>query len=295
VAVVTPQPTIYNGGTSVANTTVLQGVIAGTTVAGNSTVNLASSSAGVQPLIYNGTALSGTNSGDYVVTGYMVNQNANNTINGNINGSNNGGNATPANNSDSGATIVVQPPSATPPVIDPPQFNNMAIVVNQLVNDDVYGPGETEIDNAYIDAGGPLLPGPREFLNNRGRELIYVRDADDKERYLANYELPESGAFKFPVPDKIVQDLINQSGEGLSANRGKSSIDSYKLLLVPNGAKVLATTVDDKPLPAGLTYNLAGQYFSVSKMSEIALPMEIKLTLKQGNKVLGNKVLLVTK
>jgi hypothetical protein len=66
-ALATPLATTYSGGTNVANTTALTGVIAGTTVSGLTSLVLGSPNAGLQNIINNGTTLSGPNGGDYEV------------------------------------------------------------------------------------------------------------------------------------------------------------------------------------------------------------------------------------
>lgn len=66
-ALSTPVATTYSGGTSVANTTVLSGIIAGTTVSGTTTLTLGSPNAGTQTITNGGTVLSGDNFSDYYV------------------------------------------------------------------------------------------------------------------------------------------------------------------------------------------------------------------------------------
>jgi hypothetical protein len=66
-ALATPNATTYSGGTSVANTTALSGVIAGTTVSGTTSLVMGSPNAGAQTIINNGTTLSGDFATDYEV------------------------------------------------------------------------------------------------------------------------------------------------------------------------------------------------------------------------------------
>ena len=66
-ALSTPVATTYSGGTSVANTTVLSGIIAGTTVSGTTTLTMGSPNAGTQTITNGGTVLSGDNFSDYYV------------------------------------------------------------------------------------------------------------------------------------------------------------------------------------------------------------------------------------
>ena len=66
-ALATPLATMYSGGTTVATTTALTGVIAGTDVSGLTSLVLGSPNAGLRNIINNGTTLSGPNGGDYEV------------------------------------------------------------------------------------------------------------------------------------------------------------------------------------------------------------------------------------
>ena len=66
-ALATPNATTYSGGTSVANTTALSGVIAGTTVSGTTSLVMGSPNAGTQTITNNGTTLSGDFATDYEV------------------------------------------------------------------------------------------------------------------------------------------------------------------------------------------------------------------------------------
>ena len=154
----------------------------------------------------------------------------------------------------------------------PPQaINNMAIVQQQATPE--------------------FVPERPTYLINKG-DLIYVRDKDDLPKYLQAIEVPPSGAFKFPVPDQIIQELINLSGENVTLSK---QVGSYKLLLLPNGSRLVVTLPDDAPLPAGIRYDAASKGFSVPKLGEVTLPLSVKVTLMRGNKVLSQKIMVVTK
>jgi len=150
-------------------------------------------------------------------------------------------------------------------------INNMAIVQQQATPE--------------------FVPERPTYLINKG-DLIYVRDKDDLPKYLQAIEVPPSGAFKFPVPDQIIQELINLSGENVTLSK---QVGSYKLLLLPNGSRLVVTLPDDAPLPAGIRYDAASKGFSVPKLGEVTLPLSVKVTLMRGNKVLSQKIMVVTK
>jgi hypothetical protein len=154
----------------------------------------------------------------------------------------------------------------------PPQtINNMAIVQQQVVQD--------------------FVPDRPSYLINKG-ELIYVRDKDSLPDYLQAIEVPSSGSFKFPVPDSIIQDLINLSGENVPSAK---QAGSYKLLLLPQGSRLVVTLPDGAALPAGIKYDVGTKSFTVPKLGNVTLPLSVKVTLMRGNKVLSQKIMVVTK
>jgi hypothetical protein len=160
----------------------------------------------------------------------------------------------------------------TADIIAPPQqISNMAILQQQVAAD--------------------VVRRDPENLIYKG-ELLYVRDKDNMPEYLQAIEVPSSGAFKFPVPDQIIQDLIDLSGENKGAT---AKLATYKLLRLPKGTKVYATLANGAALPAGITFNSATQTFTVPKLGNVTLPISVKLTLKRGNQTLSEKVLVVTK
>jgi hypothetical protein len=138
----------------------------------------------------------------------------------------------------------------------------------------------------------------QEFVDDRPSdrikkgELIYVRDKDNLPDYLQAIEVPSSGAFKFPVPDSIIQDLINLSGENVPSAK---QAGSYKLLLLPKGSRLVVTLPDGAALPAGIKYDVGSKSFTVPKLGNVTLPLSVKVTLMRGNKVLSQKIMVVTK
>jgi hypothetical protein len=103
LAVATPTRTpVYNGSTAVPNTTVLSGVIAGTSVSGVTSLALSGADVGTQTIINNGTLLSGPNSGDYVVLSSNLANTVTNQVTPNLVSSGNGG-----------GTVVITPAPLT--------------------------------------------------------------------------------------------------------------------------------------------------------------------------------------
>ena len=126
-------------------------------------------------------------------------------------------------------------------------------------------------------------------------EIIYVRDKDNLPEYMQAIEVPSSGAFKFPVPDQIIQELINLSGENISVAGVPAKFGGYKLLMLPKGSRLVVTLPDDAPLPSGIRYDATSKNFTVPKLGEVKLPLSVKVTLMRGNKVLSEKIMVVTK
>ncbi|RAZ42303.1 hypothetical protein DP176_07075 [Polynucleobacter paneuropaeus] len=126
-------------------------------------------------------------------------------------------------------------------------------------------------------------------------EIIYVRDKDNLPEYMQAIEVPSSGAFKFPVPDHIIQELINLSGENISVAGVPAKFGGYKLLMLPKGSRLVVTLPDDAPLPSGIRYDATSKNFTVPKLGEVKLPLSVKVTLMRGNKVLSEKIMVVTK
>ena len=95
-----------------------------------------------------------------------------------------------------------------------------------------------------------------------------------------------------PVPDQIVQDLINLSGENVPSAK---QAGSYKLLLLPKGSRLIVTLPDGAALPSGIKYDAGSKNFTVPKLGEVTLPLSVKVTLMRGDKALSQKIMVVTK
>ncbi|MBU3539525.1 YDG domain-containing protein [Polynucleobacter sp. UK-Gri1-W3] len=157
-------------------------------------------------------------------------------------------------------------------ITSPPQtINNMAIVQQQATPE--------------------FVPERPTYLINKG-DLIYVRDKDNLPEYLQAIEVPSTGAFKFPVPDSIIQDLINLSGENAALAK---QAGSYKLLLLPKGSKLVVTLPDGAALPTGIKYDAGTNTFVVPKLGNVTLPLSVKVTLMRGTQTLSQKIMVVTK
>lgn len=160
----------------------------------------------------------------------------------------------------------------TADIIAPPQtINNMAIVQQQVAQEFVQDRPTDRIKKG---------------------ELIYVRDKDNLPEYLQAIEVPSTGAFKFPVPDSIIQDLINLLGENAALAK---QAGSYRLLLLPQGSRLVVTLPDGSPLPSGIKYDAGSKNFTVPKLGNVTLPLSVKVTLMRGNNVLSDKIMVVTK
>ena len=160
-------------------------------------------------------------------------------------------------------------------IIAPPQtMNNMAILQDQIIQEFV-----------------PDYPSDRI----KKGDLIFVRDQDYPSEYLQAIEVPSSGAFKFPVPEQTIQELINLSGENISVAGVPSKFDGYKLLLLPKGGKLSVVMINGQPLPSAIQYNPGSQAFAVPKLSAVNLPLSVKVRLMRGTKLLSEKVLIITK
>ena len=153
----------------------------------------------------------------------------------------------------------------------PQTINNMAIVQQQVAQDFVQDRPTDRIKKG---------------------ELIYVRDKDNLPEYLQAIEVPSTGAFKFPVPDSIIQDLINLSGENAALAK---QAGSYKLLLLPKGSKLVVTLPDGAALPTGIKYDAGTKTFVVPKLGNVTLPLSVKVTLMRGTQTLSQKIMVVTK
>jgi hypothetical protein len=160
-------------------------------------------------------------------------------------------------------------------IIAPPQLiNNMAIATKQTVI-----PVERTTPNQPTNINKP--------------DMIFVRDNDNPAANLQVIPLTSSGSLKFPVPDQITQSLIDLSGT--NGNIQASGTGTYRLLLIPNGDSIVPSMADGTSLPTGVIYNSSDKTFLVKNLSEVALPLTVKLTLMRNGKAISEKELLVTK
>jgi hypothetical protein len=147
----------------------------------------------------------------------------------------------------------------------PQTINNMAAIVNKIAAE--------------------VVPEKPQDMIKKG-DVLYLRDNDDLTHYMQIIELPPSGAVKFPVPDHIVQMLIDLSGNELT---------HYRLLRLSNDESIVATLENGTVLPDGVQFNAATRTFVVPNLSEVTLPLSVKLTmLRQGKKV-SEKIMVLTK
>jgi hypothetical protein len=126
-------------------------------------------------------------------------------------------------------------------------------------------------------------------------EMLFVRDINDPNGYIQAVPIPPSGALKFAIPDRVIQDLIDLSGANSPKKNAKAQSTSYNLLRLPKGTQILATLSDGKPLPEGIKFNSANQDFDIAKLGDVNLPISVKLTLKRGKRSLSEKVMIVNK
>ncbi|MBU3578129.1 MBG domain-containing protein [Polynucleobacter sp. UK-Kesae-W10] len=289
IANVVPGTKTFDGNNSLSSMTTLSGVLNGTNVSGSTNFLLAGVNPGNQKIINLGTVLSGVNASDYAVFNTIYGQNINNSIS-NINPN---GNPIVGPNNGNGSEVIIN-------VLPLPNISNdnnnskinelpyMTFSQLQVVNNNA---GFKESANSFAMNG--LVISPTYFSKP---EPIYVRDASSLTEHLLVIEPLSSGAFRFPVPDKTVQDLINNSGNGFSGAIAQgASAGVVKLLLLPNDSTVEASLVSGEPLPEGIRFNATNKTFFIEQLSKVNLPIEVKLTLKNQSKVLAEKVILVTK
>jgi filamentous hemagglutinin family protein len=157
--------------------------------------------------------------------------------------------------------------------------NNMVMIANQ--------------SNTQVLVQSAEAPTKPELLIKG--EMLYVRDSDNSGAYLQALPVPSSGAFKFPVPDQITQELIEMTGEHISVSGTPASFGGHKLLMYPNQATLKVTLEDGSELPSDIRFNPVTRIFSIAKISQVTLPISVKLSLVRGNKTLSQKVMVVTK
>jgi mucin-19 len=81
-----PTSAVYNGTNNLPNTTVLNGVIGGSSVTGTTNLTMSGSSVGTQTITNNGTTLSGPNAEDYEIVSSNVANNGSNNVTPSTNG-----------------------------------------------------------------------------------------------------------------------------------------------------------------------------------------------------------------
>jgi hypothetical protein len=101
--------------------------------------------------------------------------------------------------------------------------------------------------------------------------------------------VPQSGAFKFSLPIQILQSLIDMTGLNSDANA-----QNYKFLLLTDGATISVSAEDGTELPQGLTYSPASREFTVSNLSEVTLPIVVRVTITRQGNVVSTKKLIVS-
>ncbi|MBU3599119.1 filamentous hemagglutinin N-terminal domain-containing protein [Polynucleobacter sp. 30F-ANTBAC] len=165
------------------------------------------------------------------------------------------------------------------PAVAPQEINNMAVIAHHDAT-------QTVVQSAAV---------PEQPVRLIKGEMLFVREMNDPKRYIQAVPVPSSGALKFAVPDRVIQDLIDLSGENSPKKNAKAPSTSYNLLRLPRGTKVFATLSDGKELPEGIKFNSETQDFDIAKLGDVNLPISVKLTLKRGKKALSEKVMIVTK
>jgi hypothetical protein len=133
-------------------------------------------------------------------------------------------------------------------------------------------------------------PAPQEqkAFDNKGTTL-YLRDSENVGGIVEAISVPQSGTFKFPLPTKILQSLIDTTGSNNEANP-----QNYKFLLLTDGATISVSAEDGTELPKGLIYSPASREFTVANLAEVALPIVVKVTITRQGNVVSTKKLIVS-
>ncbi len=183
-------------------------------------------------------------------------------------------------------TPVTTPPVVPTPVTEkaatkpaPEQPNNMVLIASQNVAQ-------------LVDQRDEPAAQPNNLIKG---EMLYVRDSDNPSAHLHAFPTPSSGSLKFPVPDQTTQDLIEMTGEHISISGTPASFAGHNLLRLPNQSTLQATLEDGSALPPGIIFNTTTRTFSIPKLSDVTLPIGVKLAIKRGGKTLSEKTLVVTK
>jgi hypothetical protein len=135
-----------------------------------------------------------------------------------------------------------------------------------------------------------LTPAPlaQKAFDNKGATL-YLRDSENVGAIVEAISVPQSGAFKFSLPIQILQSLIDMTGLNSDANA-----QNYKFLLLTDGATISVSAEDGTELPQGLTYSPASREFTVSNLSEVTLPIVVRVTITRQGNVVSTKKLIVS-
>jgi len=158
-------------------------------------------------------------------------------------------------------------------ITSPPQtINNMAVV--QQVNP---------------PSAPTVAPQVQRVIDNKG-DTLYVRDAENMNGFFEAIPIPPSGTFRFPLPNQLLQNLIDMTGVNNGANT-----QGYKYLLLTDGATLSVSADDGTDLPKGVTYSAASRAFTVANLAEVTLPISVKLTITRQGNVVSTKKLLVTR
>ncbi|QWD27166.1 filamentous hemagglutinin N-terminal domain-containing protein [Polynucleobacter paneuropaeus] len=165
------------------------------------------------------------------------------------------------------------PVTASANITAPPQTINSMTVVQQVSTPPL----------TYV------TPQEQRVFDNKG-DILYVRDRDDMGSYFQAITVPPSGTFRFPLPNQLLQSLIDMTG----INNGVNT-QGYKYLLLTDGATLSVSAVDGNELPKGVTYNPSSRAFTVANLAEVSLPISVKVTIKRQGKVVSEKILEVTK
>jgi hypothetical protein len=134
-------------------------------------------------------------------------------------------------------------------------------------------------------------PAPQEqkAFDNKGATL-YLRDSENMGGIVEAISVPQSGTFKFALPTQILQSLIDMTGLNNDANA-----QSYKFLLLTDGATISVSAEDGTELPKGLTYSPASRAFTVANLAEVTLPISVRVTVTRQGNVVSTKKLVVSR
>jgi len=158
-------------------------------------------------------------------------------------------------------------------IISPPQTINNMVVVQQVNTPPL----------------PTVIPQEQRVADNKG-DTLYVRDRDDMGAYFQAITVPPSGTFRFPLPNQLLQNLIDMTG----VNNGTNT-QGYRYLLLTDGATLSVSAADGNELPKGVTYNPSSRAFTVANLAEVTLPISVKVTIQRQGKVVGEKIIEVTK